>query len=182
MGRRARLLEANYIAVRHNIFSLCKALNFEPTWQQSELLRLVQEGTPRIACKSGQGPGKTTVSNVIAIWRALQSEGSLVVVTAPTMRQCRDIWLAEARRLMKRADPWLQRFVKVLTTRIKIAGQRDWGVLTMTATNEEAAQGFHEKNLSVIVEEASGIPGLPLLSMLRRRRRVTGSIPIEMRS
>lgn len=158
MGRRQRILAENYKAVRYNIFALCRAMNFKPTHQQNKLLELVQRREPRIACKSGQGPGKTTVSVVVGIWRALQRESSLVIVTAPTMRQCKDIWLAEARRLMKKADPWLQRFVKVQSTKIQIAGQRDWGVMTMTATNEEAAQGFHEKNLSVIAEEASGIP------------------------
>ena len=158
MGRRSKILEANYTAVRKDVFALCRALNFNPTFQQKELLDLIQHRESRIACKSGQGPGKTTVSTIIGIFLLLQHEGAMGVLTAPTMRQCRDIWLAEARRVMRRADPWLRRLVKVLSTKIQIAGCRDWEIKTMTATNEEAAQGFHEENLFVIVEEASGVP------------------------
>lgn len=112
----------------------------------------------RIAVKSGKGPGKTTISGVLAVWWALGHFGTKVLVTAPTMRQCKDVWLAELRRTMANADPWLQQIVKVTSTKVVIAGHPDWGVQTMTATSPEAAQGFHEKNLKVIVEEASGVP------------------------
>lgn len=160
MGRLTRLLEANYRAVRSDVYKFCQALNFAPTWQQRQLLDLAQQRVPRqrIAVKSGKGPGKTTISGVLGVWWALQHFGTKVLVTAPTMRQCKDVWLAEVRRTMNNADPWLQQLVKVTSTKVVIAGHPDWGVQTMTATSPEAAQGFHEKNLKVIVEEASGVP------------------------
>ena len=159
MSRLARRLGANYAAIREDVFKFCQALNFVPTWQQRELLEIVQRKTPRqrIACKSGKGPGKTTISGVIALWWALGNYGAKIIVTAPTMRQCKDVWLAEVRRTMANAEPWLQSLVRVTSTKVTIAGHPDWGIQTMTATSPEAGQGFHHPNLKVIVEEASGV-------------------------
>jgi hypothetical protein len=116
------------------------------------------QGPNWITVKSGQGPGKTTVSGIIGLWRALWAEDALTVVTAPTMRQCTEIWLAEVRRQLKKADPWLQRYINITKTKIEIGGRPDWGIKLVTATREENAQGFHEENMTVIMEEASGIP------------------------
>lgn len=165
MGRLARQLEDLYTAIRSDIFEFCRWMNFAPTWQQAQLLRIVQRekhGPPegrkkRVAVKSGQGPGKTTVSVIIGIWCALQVRDGLTVVTAPSMRQCKDVWLAEARRLMAEADPILQRLIVVTKSRVIIGGRRDWGCWTVTASKEVNAQGYHHPNLTFIVEEASGV-------------------------
>jgi hypothetical protein len=163
MSRFARKFEEAYRKIREDIFALCEALNFSPTWQQRQLLQAVMDAkhgrtSNWIACKSGQGPGKTTVSAIIAIWRCLQNVDALTIVTAPTMRQCRDVWLVEARRRLEAADPWLSRWFNVTKTKIEIGGRPDWGVKLVTATREENAQGYHQENMTVICEEASGIP------------------------
>lgn len=159
MGRAARRLSANYEAVRYDVFKFCRALNYTPTWQQRELLEIVQRQTQRqrIAVKSGKGPGKTTTSGVIALWWAIKNYGTKIILTAPTMRQCKDQWLSEVRRTMDKADPWLRQLIKVTSTRVVIGGNSDWGIQIVTATNPEALAGWHEKNLKVIVEEASGV-------------------------
>ncbi|MFG0318398.1 MAG: hypothetical protein ACF8XB_14085 [Planctomycetota bacterium JB042] len=165
MGKFARTFEPLYREIRDDIFAFCRAMNFEPTWQQRQVLELVQHETlapvserkTRVATKSGQGPGKTTVSVIVGLWRALQSVDALTVVTAPSMRQCKDVWLAEARRLMMEADPLLQRFIEVTKSRVVIAGRSDWGCWTVTASRPEAAQGYHQEDLTFIVEEASGV-------------------------
>jgi len=163
MSSKSRILGDFYKAVRSDINKLCLAFNFKPTWQQQELLDAVMSakkgnGSNWIACKSGQGPGKTTVSVIVAIWCCLQALDAMTIVTAPTMRQCREVWLAEARRLLEKSDPVLQSLIKVTATKITIAGRPEWGVKTVTATREENAQGYHDPNLTVIVEEASGVP------------------------
>lgn len=155
-----------YRPLRSSIFKFCEALRFEPTPQQVEALKLVQNetyGAPnherkqRIAIKSGQGPGKTTVSTVIGLWRSFLDVGALTVVTAPSMRQCRDVWLAEARRIVSKADPFIQRMIEITRTRAIYCGDPDWGVWTMTAKDEVSAQGYHQENLTFIIEEASGV-------------------------
>lgn len=158
MGAFARRFQPFYEQISNNIFAFCKALNFTPTFQQAWLLQAVQDGHRRIAVKSGQGPGKTTATTVVGLWRALRNVNGLVIVTAPTMRQCKDVWLPEARRRMENADPMLKKFVKITKTKIEIGGKPDWGVKLVTATREENAQGYHEEHMTVIGEEASGIP------------------------
>jgi len=158
MGAFARHFKPFYEEISSNIFRFCQALNLTPTWQQAMLLKAVQDGHRRIAVKSGQGPGKTTATAVIALWRTLQHVNALTIVTAPTMRQCKDVWLVEARRRMEKADPMLKKFVKITKTKIEIGGKPDWGIKLVTATREENAQGYHEEHMSVIGEEASGIP------------------------
>lgn len=162
-SRFTRQFESLYRRIRDDIFAFCEALNFEPTWQQAEILTATEEasagrGSNYIACKSGQGPGKTTVSAVIGLWRCIRNVDALTIVTAPTMRQCRDVWLVEARRRIAQADPAIARFFNVTKTKIEIANRPDWGVKLVTATKEENAQGYHQENMTVIAEEASGVP------------------------
>jgi phage terminase large subunit len=158
-----RGFEDFYRAVSRDIYKFCEALRFKPTRQQRELFDAVmkaEHGTgPRwVACKSGQGPGKTTASAIIGLWRAFLAVNALTVVTAPTMRQCREIWLVEARRRIEAADPLVRKLFTVTKTKVEICGRADWGVKLVTATKEENAQGYHEQNMTVIAEEASGIP------------------------
>lgn len=163
MGRHSRGFDGFYRAIKADIYKFCEAFNFVPTAQQRLVLDAVQaaqdgKGPRRIAVKSGQGPGKTTCSGIAALWRTIQDVGALTVVTAPTMCQCKEIWLVEARRQLANADPLLQKLIKITKSRIVVGGIDEWGVKLVTATRAEAAQGFHQKKLTFIAEEASGIP------------------------
>lgn len=133
-------------------------MNFEPTWQQSQLLGCVQRGDLQIAVRSGQGPGKTTASVIVGLWRSFRAENAMTILTAPTMRQCNEVWLAEARRLHATADPIIRKFIEITRTKVIIAKRPDWGVKTVTATKEENAQGYHQRDMTIICEEASGVP------------------------
>ena len=167
MSRLERLFEPFYREIRSDIFKFAgRGLNFEPTWQQADAMRIVQNEThlpiekrkKRLAIKSGQGPGKTTVANILAWWRAFQDVDALTVVTAPSMRQCTDVFMAEGRRLLERADPMLKHLIEIMNTRVEIAGRRTWGVWSATASRPENLQGYHQENLTFIEDESSGVP------------------------
>lgn len=157
MALHQRLFETYYSRLREDIFTFCDAMGFIPTWQQRKVLELVQRGEPRVAVKSGQGPGKTACSVIVGAWKTIRNFNSWTIVTAPTMRQCRDVWMTEFKLQLQRADPVLQRLFSVTTTRVEVAGCREWGISLVTASNEESAAGAHRENLSYIVEEASGV-------------------------
>lgn len=165
MALRGARIQEFFKNVRSNIFTFCRYMNFEPTWQQAHVLAAVQhekrlpfgKRKKRIAVKSGQGPGKTTVTSLIALWCALQGVGAKVVVTAPTARQCRDIFLAEAQRLLDKAQGFMRKLFKVYATKIVVCGRKNWGIDTATATKAENIAGYHEDNLTFIAEECSGI-------------------------
>ncbi len=152
-------------AARRDIFVYAKMLRWNPTWQQAELLKCVQleanthpsQRKKRIAVKSGQGPGKTAAECVVGSWRAVRELDSLTIVTSPTLRQVRDVWMAELRRLMINAAPELQRVIEIDSFQMKIAGRADWGVKTVAANRRENVQGYHQKHLTFIFDEASGI-------------------------
>ena len=148
-----------YAECRADIFALCRYMNFRPTPQQRQVLQLAQDGNLRMAVKSGQGPGKTTCSVIIGIWWTLKHIDSQTIVTAPSMKQCKDVWLSEARRRMKKAHPLLKKFIRVSKSRVLFGGPKhpNWRCLPITATNAEAFQGIHESHLNAIVEEASGM-------------------------
>lgn len=146
-----------YRNVSTDIFKLAAACNFKPTHQQSQLLRAVQEGRQAITVRSGQGPGKSTCTGIVAFYRLLQANKAKVILTAPTMKQCKDVWLAELRKTRERADPLIQGLFEITKTRVVVAGDHDWGVELVTATRPENAQGYHDPNMTVIVEEASGV-------------------------
>lgn len=158
MSRLADQIEGFYAPLRNDIFRFADAMGLELTSQQAQLLREVQNGEPRVAAKSGHGTGKTAATCIAGLWRAGQHKDALTYVTAPTMRQCK-LWLAEARRIIENAPyPVMRKIFKVTKSNIQIAGSNpDWGVRFVTATKPEAAQGIHEKNLTFIADEMSGV-------------------------
>jgi len=147
-----------------NIF-LREGLNETPTWQQQQLFDVIQlesslpveKRKKRIAVRSGQGPGKTRSTGEAVLWRCLRHPDALCVVTAPSMRQCKQ-WVDEIKRTLRDAHPLLQRFVKCYTTKVEINGSDIWGIRTATATRPENLQGIHENHLTFVADEASGVP------------------------
>lgn len=165
MSRLERELEKIYEDIGGNIFNLAAEFNFtdpvtgQPggTWQQRNLFQAVQDGHQRIAVRSGKGPGKTASSCVVGAFWVLQDRDILLPITAPTMRQCRDVWLKTFWKMQQEARPWVRKYFEVFGNRIVIAGSKYWAIVPITATNQTAAQGMHDKKLKVIVEEASGV-------------------------
>ncbi|MEK7206701.1 MAG: AAA family ATPase, partial [Pseudomonadota bacterium] len=167
MSRFKREWSRIYPQLREDIFKLCEYFNFKPTKQQARALRAVQEESrlpldqrkKRLAIKSGQGTGKTTVSVIVAVWRTLQFVDAMTIVTAPTMRQLTDVFMAEAKRVFQRAHPTLRAAVEFTSTKIIFADRREtWLINCRTATKPENFQGYHDKYLTFMVDEASGVP------------------------
>ena len=151
-------------AMQSNIFELCYWLRFNPTPQQRRVLQAVQDGEIRLAVKSGQGPGKTAVSSVIALWWGLQDTDVRNITTAPSMKQCRNVWLTEVRLIVSKAHPLIRKFITVTSSTVYFGGfvkglprHKNWRCELLTASSAEAFQGQHNKRLNAIIEEASGV-------------------------
>lgn len=161
-SREGRRLFGLYDAFADDIFKFCAVFNFIPTWQQKLILDAVQaaadgRGKKRIAVKSGQGPGKTTVAAIVGMWRCLRNYGALTVLTAPTMEQCKENFLKECRRLWGLAEPIIKKLFEVTKTRVIVAGLHDWGIKLKASTKPENAQGKHDDFLTIIIDETSGV-------------------------
>jgi hypothetical protein len=134
-------------------------LGEKPWPKQEEIMRAV-ERHPRVTVRSGHGVGKTRCAAALAVWFLAEHRPSLVVTTAPTFRQVRDVLWPEIRRLWARLgpiEPEEKSAPKPRTnmTEIRVDEQRRaFGF----ATNEpQRLQGMHCENILVIVDEAGGV-------------------------
>lgn len=157
--------EEFYKLTSSDIYAFSVAMNFQPHFQQMQLFDLVQleselppeKRKKQIAVKSGQGPGKTAASVIVGLWRTWRHHNAVTFITAPTQHQVRDVWLAECRRWIMQAHPFIQRTIQVTKTRVVINGQSNWGIWTVPASRPEAFAGRHEKHMTIICDEATGI-------------------------
>lgn len=151
---------ANFMKeIKEDIYAYCYYLKYTPTWQQKQLLDAIMGGKPKIAVRSGQGPGKTSSDAVGVTWWSLTNPYSLAVVTAPTMRQCKNVWLSEAQARIGKGDPRIKSAFKFTGTGYGVLGENKevWGCYLATATRPEAFQGIHREKLLMLCEESSGI-------------------------
>lgn len=149
--------EEVYPRIQADIFYFCELLNWNPTWYQRAVLQDVMDGHSRIALKSGQGPGKTALVAVIGMWRTIRAYKAMTILTAPSIKQCRDVFLAECQRLLDRAHPILRRVIHITKTRGVILNERDWEIKSTTAATSAGISGYHQANMTIIVEEAQGV-------------------------
>lgn len=133
-----------------------EVLRFEPDeWQKEALMDLA--GSPKVAVKSGQGVGKTSVEAVALLWFLTCFPYPRVVATAPTKQQLHDVLWSEISKWQERS-PLLRAILKWTKTYIYMIGyEKRWFATARTATKPENMQGFHEDNMLFIVDEASGV-------------------------
>lgn len=138
------------------VFYANEVLQFEPDgWQKDALMQLA--GNPKVAIKSGQGVGKTSVEAVALLWFLACFPYPRVVATAPTKQQLHDVLWAEVAK-WKAQSPLLQAILKWTKTYVYMKGYEErWFATARTATRPENMQGFHEENMLFIVDEASGV-------------------------
>lgn len=127
----------------------------ETVWsKQAEVLQAIG-AHKRVAVPASHSVSKThTAARVAAWWIATNPpETTLVITTAPTFRQVRNVLWPHIRRLHTRhglpGDTNL--------TEWRIGGELVAFGFSAADTDEAAVQGFHEANLLAIVDEAGGI-------------------------
>lgn len=133
-----------------------EVLRFEPDgWQEAALMDLAEN--PKVAIKSGQGVGKTSMEAVALLWFICCFAYPRIVATAPTKQQLHDVLWSEISKWMGRS-PLLTEILKWTKTYIYMVGnEKRWFAVARTATKPENMQGFHEDNMLFIVDEASGV-------------------------
>lgn len=140
-----------------------EALEVTPTKQQIELLQAISK-EKRTSVRSGHGVGKDAVSTWLAIWFLCTRPYAKVVVTAPTNRQLRDVFLAELSKWLRMSVVADEFVVRKDSIQHKEAPKEWWLRLispSVRATKEEQAEtlaGLHGDHLFIIVDEASGVP------------------------
>lgn len=149
---------------RNPVLFAKEVLQFEPDdWQKSALMDLAENF--KVAIKSGQGVGKTSLEAVALLWFLCCYPYPRIVATAPTKQQLHDVLWSEISKWMSRS-PLLSTILKWTKTYIYMIGnEKRWFAVARTATKPENMQGFHEDNMLFIVDEASGV-GDPIMEAI----------------
>ena len=122
--------------------------------KQVEIARSVRDHR-RTAVKSAHGIGKSFLSARIVIWYLHAYPGAVVLTTAPTDNQVRNILWRELGKAV--ASTKLPLLGRALTMRYEVAP--DWYALGFKAadTQPDRFQGFHAEHALVVVDEAAGV-------------------------
>jgi len=148
-------LKARILKWREDPFLFCKeVLHINSHWEkQIEVMRAVAVHR-KVTVPSGHDIGKSFVAADIALWFLQCYPNSIVITTAPTWRQVEKVLWGEIRSHFFRSKVPLSG--QPLETEIKIGPK--WYAIGFSSDAADAFQGFHEKHILVIVDEASGVP------------------------
>ena len=134
-----------------------------PSTQQIELLQAVGKNK-RVTVRSGHGCGKDASAAWLAMWFLVTRPFAEVIVTAPTNRQLRDIFLAEISKWLRQSPVADEFIVRKDSIQHKEAPKEWWLKLispSVRGTKDEQAEtlaGLHDDHMFIICDEASGIP------------------------
>ena len=129
-------------------------------WQDTELLKPIEEGKRFIAIRAAHGVGKTTGEAWVILWFLLFRRPCKIPVTANSRDQLRDVVWAEIAKWHSKLPPFLRELIEVDADRVYIKSDPNNAfAVARTARKEkpEALQGFHSDHLLFVIEEASGI-------------------------
>ena len=127
-------------------------LGEKPWAKQRKILKALKDNR-QVAVRSCNASGKTYTAALATIWWLMAHEEALVITTAPSERQVKNTIWREIRDIWERNKELIGG--KLTQTRLELSNKRfAYGFSTNTA---ERFQGFHNENVLIIVDEASGV-------------------------
>ena len=134
------------------VFFVEKVLG-NPLWEkQKEILEAVRDNH-EVAVRSCHASGKSYVAGRIVHWWLNAHKDSVVITTAPTFRQVKEVLWREIKGACRGKKIYPEK--SVLDTSINISDQ--WFALGLSTDKPDQFQGFHSPHLMVLIDEASGI-------------------------
>ena len=126
-------------------------------WQaQIDLLNAVRD-SPLVAFRSCHGPGKTYGVARVALWRLFCFPRSIVLSTAPTWRQVEKLLWKEIRSAVRQSPYRLPGHLLPKSPEYQLI-QDEWYAAGLSTNDPDKFQGEHERHITIIADEASGIP------------------------
>lgn len=130
-----------------------RVLGVKLTYKQRLILRAVRDNKST-AVASCHGAGKTWIAAVVSLWWFASRAPALVVTTAPTGRQVKNLLWRYIRRLHSKA------LLRLPGRLLQVGLETDnpeWYAIGFAARDSNAAQGIHGPWVMVIYDEASGV-------------------------
>ncbi len=134
---------------------LKEVLGVDPWSMQREIVDLVFNH-PKVAVRSCHSAGKTFIAACIVLAFLYIRTPCKIITSAPTGFQVRDLLWSEINHLYntrlkgKKFPPGF-----CLTTRLKV--REDWYALGISPRDSVNFQGYHQKNVLVVLDEAPGV-------------------------
>jgi len=122
--------------------------------KQEEIIESVFDNRKTVV-RSCNGPGKTFVASDIALCFLLNMSPAIVITTAPTFKQVKDVLWAEIRTKYDESLAAGMRGIECHQTRLEVAP--GWFMLGISPDQAVNLQGFHQTNVLIILDEAPGV-------------------------
>lgn len=119
---------------------------------QADILKAVRDHE-RVAVRSCNGSGKTYTAAYAVLWWLMCFRNSLVITTAPTEHQVRDVMWREIRRAYRGHEDLIDG--TLLRTSLELGDKHYASGLSTNAPDR--FQGFHQDNILFVVDEAPGV-------------------------
>ncbi len=127
-------------------------LGVNPWSKQREILDALSKHK-FVAVRSCNGSGKTFTAALATIWWLMAHDEGIVITTAPTQRQVREVLWREIKNIHTPNRDFIGG--KVSSTTLELSNRRfAYGFATNSV---ERFQGFHHENILIVVDEASGV-------------------------
>ena len=127
-------------------------LGVKPWRKQEEILNALIKHN-YVAVRSCNGSGKTFTAALATLWWLMIHDKAIVVTTAPTERQVKNMLWREIRKIHDKNPELIGG--RISQTKLELSSDRyAFGFSTNTA---ERFQGFHHENILIIVDEAAGV-------------------------
>lgn len=155
MAEHAALKAEGIIVEKTDMLSFIQDELGSDLWgKQEEIVRSV-EANPRTAVRSCHAAGKSHTGARLALAFVERNPHSIVVTTAPTSRQVRNVLWRNMRAVHGPNKDKMKG--RMLTERYEISA--DWYAIGFKGSdsNSDAVQGFHAENMLVVVDEAAGV-------------------------
>ena len=124
-------------------------------WSKQEEIAISVRDNRYTTVRACHDVGKTYVASRIALWYLYSHPQSIVVTTAPTMRQVENLLWRELRAAHEKAKQPLGG--EPLKTRLELS--TDWYAIGASSGDPDKLQGFHAASgdILIIVDEAAGV-------------------------
>lgn len=142
----------DYYEPRPELF-VTDVLRSTPWPLQSEIIAAVFK-YPTVAVKSCNASGKSYISARIALTFLTLKPGSIVITTAPTWRQVKDVLWREIRTAYSLSAFKLS---EKECNQVGLDFADDWFAVGLSTKDSEKFFGYHADDILVIVDEASGV-------------------------
>ena len=126
-------------------------LGSDPWQAQEQIAEAVRDG-PRVVVRSANGCGKGWLAARLLLWWCYARRG-LAIVTAPTLRQARDVMMREIRAAFSLC-PDLPG--ELFEQSLRIDEARQSGILAFTSNEASRWQGLHHPSLLIVIDEGQG--------------------------